>query len=89
MITILYLILLVSFLILERIVSEKEQYRGIIFALGVAVLSFVFSTKFIWLALILVCANVGRLIIQELQLIKLTSLKDRLADVLHFQTRFQ
>ena len=45
MITILYLILLISFLILERIVSEKEPYRGILFALCV-VLSFVFSTNF-------------------------------------------
>ncbi|MGI6579286.1 MAG: hypothetical protein ACOX3H_03415 [Saccharofermentanales bacterium] len=88
MITIFYLILLISFLVLEKIVSEKEQYHGILFALGVAVLSFIFSTKFIWLALILICVNVGRFIIQELQLIKLTALKDRLADVLEFQTRF-
>ncbi|HHT24108.1 MAG TPA: hypothetical protein GXZ76_01115 [Clostridiaceae bacterium] len=88
MITILYLVLLISFLILEKIVSEKEQHRGILFALGVAVLGILLSTKFIWLALILVCVNVGRFIIQELQLMKLTSLKDRLANVMEFQTRF-
>ncbi|NLM18713.1 MAG: hypothetical protein GX217_01655 [Clostridiaceae bacterium] len=88
MITILYLILLVSFLVLEKIVSEKEQYRGILFALGVAVLGIPFGTKFIWLAFILICVNVGRFIYQEIQLMKLTSLKDRLANVLEFQTRF-
>ncbi|NLJ70909.1 MAG: hypothetical protein GX328_05535 [Clostridiaceae bacterium] len=89
MITFLYLVLLISFLVLEKIVSEREQYRGVLLALGVAVLGFVFSTKFIWLAMILICFNVGRFIIRELQLMKLTSLKDRLANVLEFQTRFQ
>lgn len=88
MITILYLVLLISFLILEKIVSEREQYRGILFAMGVSILGFSLSKKFLWLALILVCVNVGRFIIQELQLMKLTSLKDRLANVLEFQTRF-
>ncbi len=88
MTSILYLVLLVSFLILEKNISDTARYRGILLAIFVLVLGFILNSKFIWLAIILASVNLGRFVLRELYFLKLTSLKERLANVLEFETRF-
>lgn len=88
MITILYLVLLVSFVILEKFISDTAQYRGLLLAIGVAISGFFLSDKMIWLGLIIACINIGRFALLELSLLRLTSLKERLSNVLDFQARF-
>ncbi|HZJ68515.1 MAG TPA: hypothetical protein VFD28_00710 [Candidatus Eisenbacteria bacterium] len=87
MIKFLYITLLVGFLIIEKIISKEATHRGLILGFIVFCLGFVLNSEMFWLGIIISGVNIARFCIKELRLLKLTSLQDRLAAVVDFETR--
>lgn len=86
-IKLLYIVLLTGFILLEKCVSEKENYRGLVLALLVFSCGFLISPQMFWIGIITGGFNLARFCIVELRLMKLTALQDRLADVIDFEAR--
>lgn len=77
MIKLLYIILLVGLLIVERYISEKQEIRGLLLAVGLMILGVVLLPQLLYAGIITAGVNVGRLCITELRMMRLTSLQDK------------
>lgn len=73
MITLVYIILLIGLIILERSLSESGQHKGLILAFIVFVGGFFISPQLFWASVILGGINIGRTCISELWLLRLTA----------------
>ncbi len=73
MITFLYLVLLLAFLFLEKMISINANHRGLILAFIVFVAGFIICSQLKYIGVILFGMNLARTCIQELKYMDLTS----------------
>ena len=75
MIIFLYCILLLAFLFLEKVLSDKDNRYGLIFGIVVVAAGFILCSQLKYIGIILCGVNFARTCLSELKLMDLTTIK--------------
>ncbi len=78
MIRFLYLIILIGVLIIEKYLSEQQEMKGLLLAAVLIFLGIILLPRLSYLGIIVAGVNIGRLCLNELKLLKLTALQDKI-----------
>ncbi len=76
MIRLIYIVLLLGLLIIEKGLSENGRHRGLILAFFVFCCGLFIAPQLIWAGIILAGINIGRTCLNELWLMRLTAKND-------------